>query len=134
MHTSHRACVIACIGSFLFASACTVPHPKSIRPMSISPVEYAEKSCEQLNIDQMDTWKRKEDLRIPLKRAAEDFPILGGTSGHAKTESQYSEMLGRLDAIEIAAFKNDCSIKSIDELKSEYSLDGKIRPSWPSKT
>jgi hypothetical protein len=128
------ACAIASFVSLFLISACVVPHPKSIKPMSISPVEYVVKSCEQLNTDQMTAWKRKEDLRIPLKRAAEDFPILGGTSGHAKNESEYSEMLGRLDAIEMAAFKNDCSIKSIDQLKAEYSLDGRTRPSWPSKT
>jgi hypothetical protein len=101
--------------------------------MSISPVEYAEFTCEELSAHQLANWKRKEDLRIPLKRASEDIPLLGGTDYHAKIESEYAEKLGRLNAIEMVAFKNDCKIATYDELKTEYSLDGKVRPSWPSK-
>lgn len=123
-------CVLA--GAIL-ASACVGPSPKSIRPMSISPTEFAGFSCDELRNTQMLDWKRKEDLRIPLKRASEDIPLLGGTDYHAQIEREYAEKLGRLNAIEMAAFKNDCQTATVDELKALYSLDGSTKPSWPSK-
>jgi hypothetical protein len=100
--------------------------------MSISPNEYDGKTCDELVIEQMRVWRRAEDLRIPLKRAAEDFPLLAGTNKHAEIESEYSEMLGRLRAVELVAFRDKCKILSSDELKEEYGLDGRVRSSWPS--
>ena len=48
-------------------------------------------------------------------------------------ESEYAEMLGRLNAIELVAFKNDCEVLTTEQLRAEYGLDGRVRPTWPSK-
>lgn len=117
----------------ILATGCAAPHPKSIRPMSISPEEYRGYSCEAMNAEQLALWKRKEDLRIPLKRAAEDFPLFGGTHSHAEIEREYAEKLGHLKAIETTAFAHECRISTEEELKAEYGLDGKTRSSWPSR-
>jgi len=113
-------------------SACAAPHPKSIKPMTISPTAYDGWTCEQLTEEQLNLWKRKEDLRIPLKRAAEDIPLFGGTHTHATIEREYAEKLGHLQALDLAAYKHDCSVRSQDELKALYGLTGEIRPRWPS--
>lgn len=125
-----KSCIFtACI---LFVSACAAPHPKSIKPMSISPTTYDGWACEQLIDEQLALWKRKEDLRIPLKRAAEDIPLFGGTHTHAEIEREYAEKLGHLHALELAAYKHDCRVRTQDELKRLYGLDGETRPRWPS--
>lgn len=121
------------ISSGALLASCAAPHPKSIKPMSISPEEYRGIDCDTIREEQLARWMRKEDLRIPLKHAAEDLPLLAGTHAHGRIESEYSENLGRLDAMEVAAYADRCELRTRDELKALYSLDGETRPSWPSK-
>jgi len=126
---------ITTVVSLIALSGCAVAvqHPKSIAPMSISPTEYDGMPCAELNDEQLSIWKRKEDLRIPLKHAAEDFALLAGTREYSEIKHEYSEKLGRLKALEMAAYKHDCKVRTSDELKAEYGLEGKVRASWPSR-
>ena len=123
---------IAVAASALVGCATGVEHPKSIQPAMISPSEYANYSCDQLKTTQVAAWKRKEDVRIPLKSAAEDFRFLALTHEYSEQKHEFSDLLGRLQIIQMVAFKKDCTIDTVEDLKRAYSLDGVERPRWPS--
>ncbi len=108
-------------------------HPKSIQPTIISPSEYASYSCDALKATQLAAWRRKEDVRVPLKSAAEDFGLPAFTHEHAEQKHEFSELLGRIQTIQMVAFQRGCEIDTIDDLKRAYSLDGIERPRWPSQ-
>ncbi len=113
--------------------ALSVDHPDSIVPMMVSPSTYAGSSCDALRAAQIAVWRRKEDVRIPLKRAAEDFRILAGTAEYGEQKHEFANLLGRLQAIETVAYSKQCELATVEDLKRAYGLDGKERPSWPSK-
>lgn len=124
--------LVVVVSCALGGCATGVEHPKSIQPAMISPSEYANFSCDQLKTVQVAAWKRKEDVRIPLKSAAEDFRFLALTHEYSEQKHEFSDLLGRLQVIQMVAFKKDCTIDTVDDLQRAYSLDGIERPRWPS--
>lgn len=115
----------------VMAAGCA-QHPKSIKPTFVSPAKYVGYTCEQLDALQLAAWKRKEDVRKPLKSAAEDMAFLGAALQSSDLRSEFSELEGRLQAIATAAFKLDCQITAEEGLKAAYGLDGRDKPQWPS--
>ena len=120
------------LAALIVACGACAQHPKSIKPTLISPAEYAGRSCQELNDAQLAAWKRKEDVRKPLKSAAEDMPFFGAAVQSSDLRAEFADLEGRLQAIQFAAFAHDCEIDSIEELKAAYGLDGREKPRWPS--
>ena len=109
------------VASTLLAGCAT--QPEKIQATYVSPLEYGDHSCTQLQMEMTSVNRRAQALHASLKQTANDdtaqmavgmvlfWPalfFLEGGDGPEATE--YAELKGRRDALESAAIQKECAI------------------------